>query len=465
TLFLMLLLFFSLSWLWAEELPPGQIFDPLPCLHDAGQSYALYLPTAYQPGRRWPVMYCFDPGGKGSIPVGLFREGAEKYGCILVGSNNSRNGPWEIILQASRAIWRDSHARLAIDDQRIYSAGFSGGARAACGLGKMLSVKLSGVIACGGGLPAWLDPKDVIDVPWFGTAGLADFNYSEMQELSGKLGAQGTPQRLEIFPGRHSWPLPELATAALAWLDLQAMKSGALDRDDEKIATLLTQALEKARELENKQEWGSAYSQYASIAADFSGLADVNPAREKAANLRKTGSVKDFIKNESDRESEYARSLVRLKTTYSQLRGPLLEPGKSRKIVKELAIPALRKKADSKDMEPEHFVARRLLAALFNQAINDGQTYLEQKDGIRAVLAFQIAVEINPGHPSVLAALATALALNGERKKALKTIAAAIRGGYDDPEELEHESAWDGLRTDPEFLKIVAAMKKSPGCG
>ncbi|MCJ7524133.1 MAG: hypothetical protein MUP71_02800 [Candidatus Aminicenantes bacterium] len=204
----------------------GEILDPVICEHDINQSYALYLPTTFQPGRRWPVMYCFDPGGKGSIPVGLFKEGAEKYGCILVGSNNSRNGPWEIILQASRAIWRDTHARLAIDDQRIYSAGFSGGARAACGLGKMLSIKLSGVIACGGGLPAWLEPRDVMDVPWFGTVGLHDFNYQEMQELELRLRRQGSPCLLRIFQGRHSWPPLKLALEGIAWLYEQAADPG-----------------------------------------------------------------------------------------------------------------------------------------------------------------------------------------------------------------------------------------------
>jgi len=462
---LMLLSFFSQPWLRAEELPLGQISDPVLCLHENGQSYALYLPTAYQPERRWPVIYCFDPGGHGAVPVALFREGAEKFGYILIGSNNSKNGPWEIILQAARAIWRDSHSRLAIDDQRIYAAGFSGGARAACGLGKMLSVKLSGVIACGGGLPAWLEPKDVIDVPWFGTAGLTDFNYSEMQELSKQLGAQGTPRRLEIFPGRHSWPAPELARTALAWLELHAMKTGVRARDDEIIANSLSLASAKARELENKQEWGSAYIQYASIVADFSGLADVTPAREKVADLQKAGVAKDLIKSESDRESEYTKSLARLKAMYSQLRGPLNEPGKARKIINELKIPWMRKKAAGKDLGPEQIIARRLLSELFSQAINDGQTYLEKKDGLRAVLAFQIAAEISPGHPSVLAVLAAAMALKGERKKALKTISAAIRAGYDDLEELEKESAWDGLRADPEFIKITAAIKKSPGPG
>lgn len=220
--FLMLLTIFWRSSLRAEELPRGQISDPVQCLHDSGQSYALYLPTVYRAERRWPVIYCFDPGGRGAVPVALFREGAEKFGCILVGSNNSKNGPWDIILQAARAIWRDTHARLAIDDQRIYAAGFSGGARVACGLGKMLSIKLSGVIACGGGLPEWLEPVDVMDVPWFGTVGLHDFNYGEVHELDRRLRRQGTPCLLRVFQGRHSWPPPKLAVEALEWLQAQA---------------------------------------------------------------------------------------------------------------------------------------------------------------------------------------------------------------------------------------------------
>ena len=216
------LLILPQHFLRSGEFSRGEILDPVICEKDINQSYALYLPTAYHAGQRWPVIFCFDPGGKGSIPVALFREGAEKYGYILVGSNNSRNGPWEHILQAARAIWLDSHARLAIDNRRVYAAGFSGGARAASGLGKMLSVKLAGVIACGGGLPAWLEPVDIIDVSWFGTVGLHDFNYQEMQELEWKLRRQGSPCLLRVFQGRHSWPPLRLALEGIAWLHNQA---------------------------------------------------------------------------------------------------------------------------------------------------------------------------------------------------------------------------------------------------
>ena len=205
-----------------EDLPRGQIVDPVPCLDDPAQSYALFLPSGYDGQNRCPVLYCFDPGGRGSIPVALFRKGAEEQGWIVVGSNNSRNGPWEAVQQAARAFWRDTHARLAIDDSRVYAAGFSGGARAACGLAKMLSIRLAGVIACGGGLPEWLAPEDIASTPLFGTVGIRDFNYREMQELEKELRRLEAPCHFRVFQGRHSWPPAKLAREAVSWLEARA---------------------------------------------------------------------------------------------------------------------------------------------------------------------------------------------------------------------------------------------------
>jgi dienelactone hydrolase len=210
------------AMLAATDPPGGSIIDPVVCLQDPGQSYALYLPSNYDGQRAWPVIYCFDPGGRGDIPVSLFRDGAEKFGCILAGSHNSRNGPWEVILKAARMLWQDTHARLAIDDRRVYAAGFSGGARAAAGLGKMLSIPLAGVIGCGAGLPAWLSPGEMRDVPWFGSVGIQDFNYGEMRDLERELRRQGTPCVLRVFQGRHSWPPKKLALEAIAWLESRA---------------------------------------------------------------------------------------------------------------------------------------------------------------------------------------------------------------------------------------------------
>ena len=102
-------------------------------------SYALYLPTAYAPAKVWPIVYFFDPGGRGRRPVELYKDVAEKYGFVIAGSNNSRNfSPDQS--KSVNAIWLDTHLRLALDEHRIYTSGFSGGARVAGAMALGLSL-------------------------------------------------------------------------------------------------------------------------------------------------------------------------------------------------------------------------------------------------------------------------------------------------------------------------------------
>src|SRR4051812_26516327 len=74
----------------AAELPKGRLLEKVACAADATQTYALYIPTSFDPARRWPVVFCFDPGARGRTPVERFTAAAEKYGYLVIGSNNSR---------------------------------------------------------------------------------------------------------------------------------------------------------------------------------------------------------------------------------------------------------------------------------------------------------------------------------------------------------------------------------------
>jgi tetratricopeptide (TPR) repeat protein len=60
-----------------QEFPRGEVVDKVVCRADIDQSYALYLPSAYDKGRAWPIMYCFDPRANGKNPVACLCEAAE----------------------------------------------------------------------------------------------------------------------------------------------------------------------------------------------------------------------------------------------------------------------------------------------------------------------------------------------------------------------------------------------------
>ena len=95
----------------AQEIHRGKLLEKVMCRVDAQQSYALYLPSSYTHDKRWPIIYCFDPSARGQRPVERFKDAAEKYGYIVVGSNNSRNGSTgasQAAADASRRIHRRS---------------------------------------------------------------------------------------------------------------------------------------------------------------------------------------------------------------------------------------------------------------------------------------------------------------------------------------------------------------------
>jgi poly(3-hydroxybutyrate) depolymerase len=160
----------------AQTPAPGIVHPSVAALADATSSYALYLPAAYSPSKRWPLLLVFDPFARGEVSVKLFHEAAEKYGFIVAGSNNSRN--FEDPSAAIRALWADVKERYAIDPRRIYTAGLSGGARVASTVALACRNCIAGVIANSAGLPngATLPGPEVSD--WFLAAGTTDFQLS-----------------------------------------------------------------------------------------------------------------------------------------------------------------------------------------------------------------------------------------------------------------------------------------------
>ncbi|HUP40875.1 MAG TPA: hypothetical protein VM115_12200 [Vicinamibacterales bacterium] len=201
---------------FAADLPAGQIIDRVICAADASQSYALFVPTDYTPSRPWPVIFAFDPGGRGRTPVERYRAADERYGYIVVGSNNSRNGSTQIPAILA-AMTNDVASRFAIDRARVYLAGMSGGARIALGIA-LASKSIAGVVASSAGYPD-SRVRRALPFPIFATAGTEDFNHLEMRRLVREL---TTPHRLAIFNGGHVWLSSDLALEAVQWMELQA---------------------------------------------------------------------------------------------------------------------------------------------------------------------------------------------------------------------------------------------------
>ena len=215
---------FYISFLssYAQDFNSGLIYDTVTCITNTEQSYSLYLPNDYDDDiREWPVLYIFEPAARGAYAAKIFQPLAEEYGYIIIASNNSRNGSWDLVFDAADAMFQDSFDRFRIDTSRIYLSGFSGGSRAAVTVAS-LTDRVAGVIGCGAAfsLSKNHQPKSTNSFIYYGLIGSRDMNYLEMQELNISLDKLGIKNRIHVFDGPHRWPPQKDLRFAFEWIEI-----------------------------------------------------------------------------------------------------------------------------------------------------------------------------------------------------------------------------------------------------
>lgn len=337
----------------AQELPRGEIVDDIQCQRDASQRYALYLPSYFNSSRSWPVILTFDGSGRGREGVERYRAAAEKYGYVVAGSNNSRNGPWNVGLDAAAAMTADIKGRFPIDLKRMYTAGMSGGARVAIMVAQNSS-SVAGVLASSAGYSTAFHKSERF--PFFGSAGTEDFNYREMQVVDRLM---TSPHRVEVFEGGHTWLPVEMATSGVEWMEIQAMKTGLRPRDETLVAELFSKRMARA----GKQSDNLArMRELKQIAADFETLRDVSKVIESAGVLERAQDVHGALSAE---EADAAREL-RVKSEVDRLVRQLgwQESADAALVSLKSFVASLLDVARQPEDSSERRIARRVVAGL-----------------------------------------------------------------------------------------------------
>jgi pimeloyl-ACP methyl ester carboxylesterase len=457
-LLLLLLLFPSTGFSQpGNRLPQGRIIGKVPCGLDASQTYALYLPSNYAADKQWPILYALDAGARGTLPVERFQEAAEKYGYILAGSNNSRNGPVKIVQDAMNALLVDTRTRFSVDPRRMYVAGFSGGARAAAQVGLAMNGKIAGIIAFGAGFPPDMPPAAPIPFAIYLAAGNEDFNFAELRELDGALERFQTPHEFETFSGGHEWPSAAVCTHAIEWLELQGMKSGIRARDPILIEEIYAKALGEAALHEKDHRLRESLERYSSALRSFSGLRDVERLQSSIQRLNQTVEIRRSRSVEKEAET-------RQKTTDRELIGlfqDLIHARDRQFTLQKLnaELDRLRNDAGQEKDEIRHLAATRSLTRFWIMLNEEGSDALERHEFSSAVLRLELMARIRPDNPNIYYHLAIAHCMSGRKKEAMESLRKAVAKGFKDIAILESNSDLDPLRKMPEYQKIIEDLK------
>ncbi len=420
-------------------LPAGEVLPRVACRADGRYSYALYLPSGYRGDRRWPVIFCFDPAGRGELPVGLLKEAAERYGYIVVGSNDSRNGPFPPIVKAQQILWREVNDRFPVAQARAYAAGFSGGSRAALYLALSHRDRFAGVISCGAFDAEHKSIPRKMDAAFYMLVGNEDFNLFEFTRFDEKLTKRNHTHWLEVFDGPHRWPPEPLLLGAVKYMQADAMRRGVIPSDRAFLAERVRERLARARRLEARGDLLRAFREFDQTARFYAGTEGAEEAARSAALLSRNPRVKEGLELED-----------RFETLQARLAGA----ANSEQLLRALRD-VERERAKGGESARYAGLLFRMSALQLSQL---GTNLLRQGRYAAAAFCFETSLGVQPGDRVAAYNMACACARLGRRDEAVGWLRKAVENGFTDGAFIEKDPDLEAIRAEPGYKKIIDGL-------
>ncbi|MEI8203148.1 MAG: hypothetical protein WCH34_09070 [Bacteroidota bacterium] len=218
------------------QLKSGQVIENVICKDAKNYSYALYLPQKWDSTKAFPALFLFDAHARSIKICKLFKELADKYSFVLAASNESKNGiAFENADDMYQNIFNDLSSRLQLDHKRIYTSGFSGGAKVA-GMLAQKHKEIVGVIALSSIVPSQLFEANS-KLLMVSIAGNKDFNYADMLTEHELYSKKGIRNQIIVFNGKHEYPPKEQLEEAFIFIHAKAFEDKLIQIDNKSLDT------------------------------------------------------------------------------------------------------------------------------------------------------------------------------------------------------------------------------------
>lgn len=439
----------------------GKIIDTVWAKHDRSESYALYLPSSYSKKRHWPVLYVFEPMARASLPLKFFKQAAEKYGYILVCSNNAKNGPWEPILDAADAMFVDTFSRFSIDSERVYTSGFSGGSRAAVSMA-VITRKVQGVIGCGAGFSnvSAYRPSAIDNFVYIGLVGNKDMNYSEHLDVARSLDELRIENELLVFEGVHQWPPADELETAIAWLEIQRAKRSNQKPNDLLLDDMKNKVLKAAKQLESDDQILPAIEKYEfgiNTLDSFVEVSDLNNRVEGLKNLktypRSLKKRQKLFAKEAKLKEKYIKSFAELHITRLDTAA-----GLKGEAWWHNEIDYLKRLSKGKDKQ-EHQMAERMINLIWARCAESSFSYLAKRDNEMALILNNLWLYAQPKSVWAYWNLAKVLALSAKHEESISALEKAVEYGLSRVKSLEREPAFQLISNERRYKDLKKKLQ------
>ena len=428
----------------------GGFTEGVACAKNADQTYTLYLPASFTRDQLAPVLLIFDPRGRSRSAAELFRSAADAHGWILVSSDNTRSDEsWRPNVEALEALWPELD-RLPVDRRRVYAAGFSGTVAVATLLATTTG-EVAGVLACGGRY--FPDKLEELETAVFATAGTGDFNFDDTTRISETLVDAGKDARLRYFEGFHSWMPEAVASEAVGWFELIAMRDGRRVTDPAEVAARHDGDLQVVQELAEQDEAVAAERLLREMVMSYSGLLDTAPLVQRAEALEAAPG----FDQQRRAERKAARAFRRCRSSSHEALQSLRtrqRPPSTEELAIELGLKRLVRQAGEGGAEGR--AAAQCLASIYSSAsFYLPREALAEQRYQSAATSYELAVMIRDRNPVIWYNLACARARLGRERSAVEALEHALEGGFSNLDLLATDPDLDPLRARDDFKALV----------
>jgi len=309
----LILLFFLSSAIYSTAqqltLKKGTITDGIPVNDSIPENFALYLPSNFEVEKKWPVVFVFDMQGRGKQVLSMFREAAEQQGYILAASNDVQDSlPLSKNILITNRMFNKVFSMFPIKKDRIYTAGFAGGARLASLVPTFIK-EVKGVISCGSPIAHIEVLSSKNQFHFLGIVGNEDYNYTSMLNTQRSLNKLKFPNQVIVFDGGHIWPRSPYIARALEVLTLASMAKGETPREDSFIAETYRTKLGRVSTLIAANKPLMANTLLSQMIDVYRPFKNIDSLKESSKTLRRSMSFKKI--NRSQKAILFKEQLIK----------------------------------------------------------------------------------------------------------------------------------------------------------
>ncbi len=447
---IILLFCFLTSFAQQNKITKGQIIDTVFVDKNIGESFSLYLPNQYDPNILSPIVFIFDPMARGKAGIHPFIKSSEKYGYILVCSNNAKNGPYDQNFQITDRLFKMVFLNFKIDENRIYTSGFSGGSRLASTIA-IITKQIQGVVACGAGFSS--NSGIIPSTETFSYAGIVgnqDMNYIEMHNTKGFLNKINLSNELFVFDMNHRWPSQKQILKAFDWLQLEAYKKNIIPENKDDIKKIYFSYYSDAVNFENENNVLSAAEVYERIIRNFQKYYQLDSINEKLTHLRKNEQYKNEI---TLLASNFKEEEILSKKFIDQFNKDFNRRNYNSKWWKS-EIFKLKKKIENGDTNRKNML-NRVQYKVFAHAIETASHGNNIRKTSQSIFCYDICILIYPKYPlPYFKQIENSMVLQNE-KLALSYLEKLLNSGYSDINRINKIKGIDKLKNNDTFIELI----------